>query len=120
MLTLYGIPNCDTVKKARTWLTDHQLPYEFHDFKKMGVAEDLLQGWLQHLPLEQLLNRKSTTWRKLSAEEQARALLPHDAMALMQAQPSLIKRPILAIPNKAALLVGFDSEQYRHLLVTSF
>lgn len=115
-LILYGIPHCDTVKKARLWLDSHTLPYQFHDFKKMGVDASLLQSWLSKVPLDSLLNRKSSTWRKLSSDEQAKATMIDGAMALMQSYPSLIKRPVLSTPN--TLLVGFTPQQYQQTLMT--
>ncbi len=115
-LILYGIPHCDTVKKARLWLDSHTLPYQFHDFKKMGVDTSLLQSWLSKVPLDTLLNRKSSTWRKLSSDEQAKAMMVDDAITLMQNYPSLIKRPVLSTPN--ALLIGFTPQQYQQTLVT--
>lgn len=115
-LILYGIPHCDTVKKARLWLDSHTLPYQFHDFKKMGVDTLLLQSWLSKIALDALLNRKSSTWRKLSNDEQAKATVMDDAIILMQNYPSLIKRPILSTPN--ALLIGFTPQQYQQTLVT--
>ena len=115
-LILYGIPHCDTVKKARLWLDSHTLPYQFHDFKKMGVDASLLQSWLSKVPLDTLLNRKSSTWRKLSSDEQAKAMVVDDAIALMQNYPSLIKRPVLSTPS--ALLIGFTPQQYQRTLVT--
>ncbi len=80
---LYGIPNCDTVKKARTWLDEHGVAYDFHDFKKAGVNDALLDTWLAQVPLATLLNRKGTTWRKLSPEQQAAAADTSVARTLM-------------------------------------
>ncbi|NYH98773.1 arsenate reductase [Cupriavidus plantarum] len=107
---LYGIPNCDTVKKARTWLTDHGVDYTFHDFKKQGVSEAMLRGWLKHVPLTTLLNKKGTTYRALSDADKALAESEAGAIALMQQSPSLIKRPVLESGGKVE--VGFKPEQY--------
>jgi len=107
---LYGIPNCDTVKKARTWLDANGVAYTFHDFKKQGVDEAMLRGWLGHVPLATLLNRKGTTWRALSDADKARAEEETGAIALMQQSPSLIKRPVLAHDGKVT--VGFSADQY--------
>lgn len=115
VITLYGIPNCDTVKKARTWLNDHQFEFSFYDFKKMGVSTELLQTWLTHLPLEQLINRKGTTWKKLSSAEQMQATTASTAIPLLQAYPSLIKRPVLVSNAHSTILVGFDIEKYQML-----
>ena len=107
MITLYGIPNCDTVKKARAWLTAQGLTYEFHDFKKAGVPADRLAVWESELGWEKLLNRKGTTWRKLDPAEQASAVDAASAQALMRAQPNLIKRPVVEWGNRTT--VGFDT-----------
>jgi arsenate reductase (glutaredoxin) len=89
MITVYGIPNCDTVKKARAWLNDQQMAHDFHDFKKAGVPADHLAQWAAQLGWEKLLNRQGTTWRKLTPELQARVQDSASAQALMRepAQP---------------------------------
>lgn len=107
---LYGIPNCDTVKKARTWLDEHGVAYDFHDFKKAGVNDALLGTWLAQVPLTTLLNRKGTTWRKLTSEQQAAAGDESVARTLMIANPSLIKRPVLMADGKVS--VGFTPDSY--------
>ena len=106
MIILYGITNCDTVKKARAWLTAQGLMYEFHDFKKAGVPADRLAAWESALGWQKLLNRKGTTWRKLEPLEQAGAVDAISAQALMRAQPSLIKRPVVEWESRTT--VGFD------------
>jgi arsenate reductase len=104
--TLYGIPNCDTVKKARVWLDQRGTAYVFHDYKKAGVDEAALRGWVAAHGWEMVLNRKGTTFRALA--EVDRADLDADkAVRLMLAQPSMIKRPILVL-NDGRTLVGFD------------
>jgi len=108
--TLYGIPNCDTVKKARTWLAEHGQDVAFHDFKKQGLTRELLAAWLQQLDWEVLVNRKGTTWRKLSDERRAAIVDKASALELMLENPSVIKRPVLA--SAGPLTVGFSSEQY--------
>ncbi len=110
-ITLYGIPNCDTVKKARTWLSDHAREFAFHDFKKQGLERALVAGWLEQLDWEVLVNRKGTTWRKLSDEQRAAVVDKASALELMLAQPSVIKRPVLA--GAGPLSVGFSDEKYR-------
>ncbi len=113
MLTLYGIKNCDTVKKARLWLETQGIAYRFHDFRKDGLDSALLEHWEAELGWEALLNRRGTSWRKL--EESQRAGVDRSkALALMLAQPSLIKRPVLATPTK--VLVGFTAEDYANEL----
>ncbi|GAB3628560.1 arsenate reductase [Pandoraea terrae] len=111
---LYGIPNCDTVKKARAWLDEHGVGYDFHDFKKAGVTDALLGAWLVQVPLSTLLNRKGTTWRKLTPEQQTAAAAESAARALMIAQPSLIKRPVLVAQGRVT--VGFAPDTYASLL----
>ncbi|MBS0307523.1 MAG: ArsC family reductase, partial [Proteobacteria bacterium] len=103
--TLYGIPNCDQVKKARAWLNDHAVDYDFHDFKKSGVAPDLLKTWLQDVDWEVLLNRKGTTWRGLDDSRKAAITDAASAAVLMQESPSVIKRPVLHVDGTTH--VGF-------------
>ncbi len=108
---VYGIPNCDSVKKARVWLTEQGLEYEFHDFKKQGVPEAPLARWLQACGWEVVLNRKGTTWRKLDTATQAAVQDAASAQALMQVQPSVIKRPVIAWPS-GAVSVGYQPEHW--------
>lgn len=110
MIQLYGIPNCATVKKARAWLEAQSLAYVFHDFKKSAPTPEWLAGCLQHVPLEVLLNKRGTTWRKLSPEQQVQAATVEGAVALMCAYPSVIKRPVLV--SGEMVLVGFDDAVY--------
>ena len=110
MMKLYGIPNCDTVKKARTWLAKHDIAVEFHDFKKLGLSPELAQQWLQQSPWEQLINRKGLTWRGLSDAQKTL----NDNMAaqqLMMYKTSVIKRPLLE-KNGKLLHIGFDEAAY--------
>jgi arsenate reductase (glutaredoxin) len=95
MTIIYGIPNCDTVKKARAWFDTHGLAYTFYDFKKQGVPAQQLDGWVRALGWETLVNKKGTTWRKLTADEQAAVLDADSAKALMLRQPSVVKRPVV-------------------------
>ena len=108
---VYGIPNCDSVKKARVWLTGQGLDYEFHDFKKQGVPEAPLAQWLKACGWEVVLNRKGTTWRKLDAATQAAVQDAASAKALMLAQASVIKRPVIAWPS-GAITVGYQPENW--------
>lgn len=108
--TLYGIPNCDTVKKARTWLAEHGHDVLFHDFKKHGLEAATVAAWLRETDWQVLVNRKGTTWRKLDDAAKAQVVDQASAMALMLAQPSVIKRPVLA--GAGALQVGFTAERY--------
>lgn len=106
-VTLFGIPNCDTVKRARAWLTEHGIDAAFHDFKKAGVPPDGLDAWLDALGWEALLNRKGTTWRKLDDATRAAVVDRASARALMMAQPSVIKRPVV-VWGASVTTVGFD------------
>ena len=110
-VTVYGIPNCDSVKKARAWLSGHGVDYRFHDFKKQGVPVDLLPAWLAAAGWQTLVNRKGTTWRRL--DEPSRQVLQDDASAtaLMLAQPSVIKRPVVVWPD-GQISVGFAANAF--------
>jgi arsenate reductase len=94
VIILYGIPNCDTVKKARAWLAERGAPHQFHDFKKQGIPPERLDAWFAQVGWETLLNRKGTTWRKLDTAAQNGAQDAAGARALMLAHPSVIKRPV--------------------------
>lgn len=109
--TLYGIPNCDTVKKARAWLADQGVEYAFHDFKKQGVPPDRLERWARAAGWEKLLNRQGTTWRKLDEATQLQAGNEPGAKALMLSQPSVIKRPVVEWPD-GEVTVGFDGKAW--------
>ena len=113
--TVYGIPNCDTVKKARNWLTEHGIAYVFHDFKKQGVPADLLPAWNEALGWEKLLNRQGTTWRKLDPSLQATVVDADSAALVMQEQPSVIKRPVVAWAD-GTVTVGFKPETWEERL----
>jgi arsenate reductase (glutaredoxin) len=108
--TLYGIPNCDTVKRARRWLDEHGTAFAFHDFRKSGVPADRLAAWIAAVGWERLLNRQGTTWRRLDEATRAGVTDAASAAALMQAQPSVIKRPV--VDWGSALTVGFEPERW--------
>ena len=110
-ITLYGIPNCDTVKKARAWLAERAVAVTFHDFKKQGVPEAALDRWIGEVGWDGLLNRSGTTWRRL--DDAARATITDAASArdLMCAQASVIKRPVVQWPD-GSLSVGFSPERF--------
>jgi arsenate reductase len=110
--TLYGIRNCDTVKKARAWMDQQGVEYRFHDYKAAGVDVDRLNRWCAELGWEALLNRAGTTFRKLT-ESQKAASSSAEAIALMRAHPSVIKRPVLELGEK--IVVGFKPELYQSL-----
>ena len=109
-ITLYGIPNCDTVKKARTWLLDHNVDFTFHDFKKQGLDRATAAAWLEQRDWEVLVNRKGTTWRNLPDAQKAAVVDKDSALDLMLANTSVIKRPVLV--GAGALQVGFTPALY--------
>ena len=111
MIFLYGIPNCDTVKKARAWLADHGIDYQFHDYKKQGVPADLLDGWIRALSWEKLVNRQGPTWRKLDDATKAGVVDGASAKTVMLANPSVIKRPVVDWGG-GSLTVGFDAQAW--------
>jgi arsenate reductase len=106
---MYGIPNCDTIKRAKEWLDAHGVAFGFHDYKKAGIDRAQLEGWVDELGWEVLLNRAGTTFRKLPEDERA-GLDVEKAVALMLAQPSMIKRPVLDLGDRR--IVGFKPEVY--------
>lgn len=113
MTTLYGIANCDTIRKTRKWLDQHGCDYQFHDYKKLGCSADLAATLVRELGTEQVINKRGTTWRKL-AESEREPLDDRKAIALMQQYPSLIKRPILRVDDE--WLVGYDTGRINDLL----
>jgi len=108
-IVIYGIKNCDTMKKARAWLDDRDIAYRFHDYKAAGIDRARLEAWAREVGWEMLLNRAGTTFRKLPDKDKE-GLTKTRAFALMQAEPSMIKRPVLEGAGK--LLVGFKPDQY--------
>jgi arsenate reductase len=112
-VTIHGIKNCDTMKKARAWLDEKGVAYDFHDYKTAGIERSQLEKWVGKVGWESLLNRAGTTFRKLPDKDKE-GLTEKRAIALMIAQPSMIKRPVLDAGGK--LLVGFKPEEYRALL----
>ncbi len=114
MITLYGIPNCGSVKKARDWLESQSISYEFHDFKKAGIDKDIIAGWMKQVSWEVLVNRKGTTWRGLPDATKASVTSAAVATTLMIDNPSVIKRPVLCVGK--TVLVGFDADTYEEHL----
>ncbi len=112
MITVYGIKNCSTMKKARAWLERHGIAYEFHDYKLAGIERDRLERWSGVVGWERLLNRSGTTFRKLPDAHKA-GLNERKAIDLMLAQPSMIKRPVIEASGR--IIVGLDEESYRTL-----
>ncbi|HEY8609448.1 MAG TPA: ArsC family reductase [Noviherbaspirillum sp.] len=112
-IILYGIPNCDTVKKARTWLEQQGIAYRFHDFKKAGLDAATVEAWLGQLDWTLLVNRKGTTWRALDEARKAGVTDAGSAAALMLESPSVIKRPVLRLPDSTH--VGFSEALYQQI-----
>ena len=112
MTTIYGIKNCDTMKKARTWLETHKVAHQFHDYKTAGIDKATLEGWTKKVGWEILLKRAGTTFKKLPDADKEN-ITEKKAIALMLAQPSMIKRPVLEAKGK--LTVGFKPEEYKKL-----
>ena len=110
--TLYGIPNCDTVKKARAWLDTQGVPYRFHDFRKNGLPDDALDRWLQAPGWEVLVNRRGTTWRQLDAATRDGVVDTATARVVLQAHPTLIKRPVVEWKPGTDATVGFDAARW--------
>lgn len=111
-ITLHGIANCDTVKRARAWLDDHGIAYRFHDFKKEGVPEAELDRWLKAPGWEALVNRRGATWRKLDDATRATVVDAGAARAVLLAHPSLIKRPVVHWDGRPDVTTGFDVAEW--------
>jgi Spx/MgsR family transcriptional regulator len=109
-MVVYGIPNCNTVKKALDWLKANKIAYEFHDFKKSGISETKLKAWSKQVGWQKLVNRKGTTWKLLDASIQQSVTTEKAAIALMQEKTSVIKRPVLE--TETDILLGFDETLY--------
>ena len=110
MYTLYGISNCNTVKKAKDWLEENQIAYQFHDYRKQGLTADLLESFELTLGWEKLLNKQSTSWRKLN-DDQKNNISKQTALQYMLETPTLIKRPVLDIGEK--MIIGFKADNYQ-------
>ena len=113
MYTLYGIPNCNTVKKAMDWLKKNDIAYEFHDYKKKGITEVKLKEWIAQIGWEVLVNKRGTTWKGLDETVQTSITNNHSAIGLMIEKTSVIKRPIIENGNKI-VTVGFDEKEYEN------
>ncbi len=110
-ITLYGIPNCDSVKKAKKWLEKHNITYQFHDFRKGGLTIETVGKWLEFLPAEIIVNKRSTTWKKLSDVDKNR--IETDLSHLLIEHPTLIKRPVLT--HNMGIELGFNEPAYQQL-----
>lgn len=114
MLTIYGIPNCDTMKKARKWLADQGIEVEFHDYKKLGIDREMLEAWEAKVGWEVLLNKRGMMWRKVADDIKA-GIDRESALNLMLETPSIIKRPVLVLDD-GSILVGFSETNYETAL----
>lgn len=114
MYIIYGIPNCDTVKKVVTWFKDKKIPYEFHDYKKSGISVAKLKSWSGQVGWETILNKKGTTWRELDIKTQASITTEKAAIKLLSENTSAIKRPVIELGEKV-IIVGFDLAAYEKL-----
>ena len=113
-IVLYGIPNCDTTKKAMTWLSKKKIAFSFHDYKQLGISKEKLEAWCNKAGWETIFNKRSTTWRELSEVEQQKIIDQPTAIKVMMENNSIIKRPIIETGND--LIIGFKEEQYnKHL-----
>lgn len=112
MIILYGIKNCDTIKKTKKWLNDNGIDYQFHDYRKDGINEKLLSQWCKELSWESLLNKRGTTWRKLP-EDTKNAMNQSKAIKIMLDQPAIIKRPVLDMGDQR--IVGYSEDTYASL-----
>ncbi|REG86896.1 ArsC family reductase [Marinomonas pollencensis] len=110
MISIYGIKNCDTMKKAFRWLDEHNIEYQFFDYKKVGVDSKLAKQWLAQQDWQQIINKRGTTWRKLD-DETKDAMDNANALEIMQAQPSIIKRPLII--KDSEIILGFNAEEYQ-------
>ena len=110
-MKVYGIKNCNTVKKALDWLEKNHIDYEFHDFKKLGISEPKLEEWASKLDWESLINKRGTTWKQLDSAQQFAANSKDEAFKLMQEKTSVIKRPV--IETERGIFLGFDDAAYR-------
>ena len=111
-MTLYGIPNCDTVKKTMTWLKAHHIAFDFRDYKKDGITKAKLKQWSKQVGWESLVNKRGTTWRQLEESVQAKITNEKSAIALMMEKTSVIKRPLIERDGKVVVL-GFDEIEYK-------
>ena len=111
MLQVYGIKNCSTVKKALTWLENNQIDFQFHDFKKEGVSDEKLKEWEKKVDWQSLVNKKGTTWKKLTTEEQMQVVDADSANKVLKERTSMIKRPVIEYDK--GVLLGFSDDDYK-------
>jgi Spx/MgsR family transcriptional regulator len=116
MYLIYGIPNCNTVKKAKQWFDQNRIPYSFHNYQKMGISPEKLTIWAQQVGWELLINRKGTTWRKNSEGNEKLVQTEKGTLQLLSTQTSIIKRPVIEKDGKV-MIVGYDEDQYLSLFL---
>ena len=116
-MIVYGIKNCDTMKKAFDWLKENKIEYDFHDYKKSGIDKATIQEWLKSFPIDQVINTKGTTWKQLSDEQKSSISNIDDAIELMISKPSMIKRPLVKLAK--GYLLGFEVENWEGLVFRS-
>ncbi|HRN33820.1 MAG TPA: Spx/MgsR family RNA polymerase-binding regulatory protein [Saprospiraceae bacterium] len=114
-MIMYGIPNCNSVKKARVWLEHHNVEYTFHDYKKLGISSEKIEAWLGQIPLDRLLNKAGMTYRNLNSIEKESASEKSGAIAIMIEKPSVIKRPLIEDESGKVMCLGFSDELYEDL-----
>ena len=112
---MYGINNCDTIKKARRYLEDNEVSYQFHDFRTDGISDELLSGFIAQLGWEILVNKRGTTWRKLTDEQKASVIDDKSAKTILLAEPAIIKRPVL-VSSDNRYIVGFSANDYQNFI----
>ena len=110
-MTIYGIPNCDTIKKTLDWFKANKIEYDFHDYKKLGIEKAKLQNWFKQVGIENIINKKSTSWKALDAEEQASITKQAGAITVILKNPSIIKRPIIEDQGEI-VMIGFKADEY--------
>jgi Spx/MgsR family transcriptional regulator len=115
-IIIYGIPNCDTVKKVFNWFKENNIDHEFHDYKRSGITKEKLNNWCKQVGWEILLNKKSTSWRELSPAQQEKTTTATEAIKLMIENNSIIKRPVIE-QNGGIIFVGFDKVKYEQKLL---
>lgn len=113
MITMYGIPNCDTIKKARKWLTENSIDYTFHDYRKDGMDQAMIEKFIAEFGWEKLINKRGLTWRQLTPE-QKESMDEQSAIATMLENPAIIKRPVLQL-NNGELYLGFKAQEYEKI-----
>jgi len=115
-MTLYGIPNCDTVKKARTFLDENAVNYKFHDYRKDGITAEKIKGWIKQVPLDKLLNKASTTYKELTDKQKESVINKAPAIKIMEKFPTIIKRPVLESDHGDVLALGFKPDIYKEII----